>query len=156
MRAEYRTRRIGVVIVSVLALFLQSRSAFSQALQFEQLKTFVYPSVDPSGNPAGRMVQAADGFVYGLTSGLSTNFCASAYRFDPQAPATTFATLWTGSAGNCKVGSAEGIDGAIGDGGLVKAGDGNMYFALPEGGANGDTHGAIFRITAGSGGGAPV
>jgi uncharacterized repeat protein (TIGR03803 family) len=143
-------RTIGVSCF--LILLTATARPVSAQVTFEILKSFIDPSVDTSGttsaNPAGPMVQTDDGWIYGLTTrgGGMNDTCASAYRFYPSDAVGTFQTLWTGAQGNTPDGINHGC--YVADGGLVKAGDGNLYFTTLDGGWG--NAGLIHRITPGA------
>jgi uncharacterized repeat protein (TIGR03803 family) len=134
-----------------LILLTATARPVSAQVTFEILKSFI----DPNGNanPAGPMVQTDvqtdDGWIYGLTTGASGfgHTCASAYRFHPSDAVGTFQPLWTGAQN----GTPDGINHGcyVADGGLVKAGDGNLYFTTLDGGWGGA--GLIHQITPGGG-----
>ena len=69
---------------------------------------------------------------------IRSNLCATAFRFNPSDPAGTFATIWAS-------GGPGGPGCYVGEGGLVGAADGNLYFLTSDGGPCGS--GRIFRLT---------
>ena len=131
-------RRLCVLIV-VLSALAFARAADAQ-FQFETVKTFVDGT--DGYRPSGPLVQANDGWVYGLTQGFglpatgSASQCASAFRFNPVDG--TFHTIWI-SAGQAGPGCF------VGHGGLSLAGDGRIYFVTSDGGNC--NAGRIFRLT---------
>jgi len=138
-------RLFAFVIEGFLSLFCVAFFAPSVTAQppFETVKKFVDGT--DGYQPAGPMAQAPDGWIYGLTIGYglpasgSLSQCASAYRFHPSDPAATFQTVW--------VSGGQGGPGCyVSDGGLVVAGDGNLYFTTRDGGL-GNAPGKVFRLT---------
>jgi len=75
----------------LLAMFSLTRPVWAQAT-FERLHTFTDDGVN-GFTPAGPMVQAANGWIYGLTMNSGPQSpnggwgCGTAFRFDPSDPA---------------------------------------------------------------------
>jgi len=110
---------IGVSFLLIL-LTATTRPVSAQVI-FEALKSF---DTNERWGPLGRLAQASDGWIYGLTDGIGP--CASAFRFEPSDAAGTFETLW--------LGGQNGADCYVLDGGLVQAWDGNLYFNTTDNG----------------------
>jgi uncharacterized repeat protein (TIGR03803 family) len=86
-------------------------------------------------DPAAGLVQASDGNLYGTATGGGTNFDGVIFRITTNG---VFTPLYS---------FTDGHDGALPEGGLVQANDGNLYGTAYDGGTNG--YGGIFRITTG-------
>jgi hypothetical protein len=84
-------------------------------------------------HPAGPLVEGADGWIYGLTQRYgedphsSVTDAGALFRFDPADPAGTYEVVF--SLREYAQGHPGFIGTAVLDGGLVAAGDGNLYFA---------------------------
>jgi uncharacterized repeat protein (TIGR03803 family) len=87
------------------------------------------------GDPLGGLVQAADGNLYGTTSGGGTYSRGTVFRVVTTSGATTVLYSFGGVAN----------DGAGPTTSLIRASDGNLYGTTTGGGAFG--YGTIFRIT---------
>jgi uncharacterized repeat protein (TIGR03803 family) len=88
----------------------------------------------PDGNfPFGTVMQASDGNLYGMTSQGGVNNAGTVFEVTPAGAETV---LWSFGGGS---------DGAIPDGDLIQAGDGNFYGMTNQGGMNG--LGTVFKIT---------
>jgi len=85
-------------------------------------------------DPAGTLVQAIDGGLYGITAGS----CGTVYKIDASGVFTTLHAFCSG--GNCN-------DGCGPVSGLIQATDGNFYGTTLEGGVYGA--GAVFEMTPG-------
>lgn len=94
------------------------------------LHNFNY-SIDGAG-PSGALVQAANGILYGTTSGGGANGAGTVFKITPSGTLTTMYSFGL-------------TDGANPVAGLIQANDGNLYGTTSGGGANG--YGTVFTIT---------
>lgn len=134
---SWPSRRCGASIFGLLVCLVIARPAAAQ-LNFQTLQVF---NGTNGGTPQGPMVQAANGWIYGVTNPVTDSSntlmrAATVYRFDPSNPAATFETIWT---------QEYTPGGAPLDGGLVQAGDGNLYFGLY--GSGYCSQGRVYRVT---------
>ena len=116
MRLAIPRRRICFVALIALSMLMRATAVLAQ-VQFETLKALATDGSEGS-YPRGPVVQTADGWIYGVTTGPDVY---RIFRFDPTNVAGTFTVVF--DAANLQTGAH-----AIGDGGLVLAGDGNVYF----------------------------
>src|ERR1039458_2352751 len=89
--------------------------------------------------PNARLVQAANGDLYGTTNGGGTNNSGTVFKITPGGTLTTLYSFC--SQGGC-------TDGSNPQGGLVQAANGDFYGTTAYGGANGH-YGTVFKITPG-------
>jgi hypothetical protein len=99
-----------------LSVLMRATAGLAQ-VQFETLKALATDGSEGSYS-RGPVVQTADGWIYGVTTGPDVY---RIFRFDPTNVAGTFTVVF--DAASLQTGAH-----AIGDGGLVLAGDGNVYF----------------------------
>jgi uncharacterized repeat protein (TIGR03803 family) len=86
--------------------------------------------------PKGPLVQAANGDLYGTTTGGGKYDSGTVFKITPSGTLTTLHSFC--AEGGCPDGVGPGV-------GLIQATDGNMYGTTVGGGAN--TQGTIFKIT---------
>jgi uncharacterized repeat protein (TIGR03803 family) len=85
------------------------------------------------GSPAGSLVEANDGNLYGTTNGVGANGVGTVFRITPNGVETVLHSF------------AGANDGAHPKGSLIQGSDGNLYGMTAAGGAGGG--GVVFRIT---------
>jgi uncharacterized repeat protein (TIGR03803 family) len=101
------------------------------------------PNCADGEEPAGTLIQAADGALYGTTSSGGTNYCQSyggcgtIFRITPQGKLTTLYSFC--SQMNCTDGYGPGA-------GLAQGTDGDFY-GTTEGGGDSNNDGTVFKIT---------
>ena len=101
------------------------------------LHTFCSQSACTDGQfPAGALVQATNGNLYGVTSYGGVHGSGTIFEITPQGKLTTLYSF---------CGQSFCAEGAYPYSGLAQAADGSLYGATEEGGAYG--HGSIFQIT---------
>lgn len=115
----------GILLAAVLG------ASGARAVQLQVLWSF---SAGPGGiNPSARLVQGSDGALYGTTQGGGSNSAGTVFKITTNG---VFTSLWSFTGGD---------DGTTPAGGLVQAGDGNLYGVSAQGGVDG--LGAIYRIS---------
>jgi uncharacterized repeat protein (TIGR03803 family) len=102
---------------------------------FSTLHTFSGPD---GGNPLGKLLQTADGALYGTTGFAVQWQSPGTYGTVFKLVGSTLSTLYRFSAGSVS-------DGAVPTSGLVAAADGALYGSTSQGGSDG--FGTLFRIT---------
>ena len=93
------------------------------------------------GSPAGQLVQASDGAVYGTTGGGGVNGVGTVYKITLNGTLTTlysFTALSNGYYGT-------NGDGAYPEDGVIEGTDGNFYGVTSKGGTTG--YGTVFKMT---------
>ncbi len=95
-----------------------------------------FDSTTNGAHPAGSVIQATNGMLYGMTSeGGAGGGYGTIFECTPSGTLTTLYNFNTNA----------GLDGAYPTGSLVEANDGNLYGVAQSGGAN--TYGTMFKLT---------
>src|SRR5438093_799824 len=119
------------VCVFVGAMLSLAGAARGQA-SYEVLHAFTYPG----SSPVSPLVQASDGYLYGMTAGGgSSNEGGTVFRMDAAGTLTTLHYFTCSSTEGCQP-----------QAGLIQANDGNFYGTTSAGGAAGG--GTVFRMDA--------
>jgi len=105
------------------------------SMKFTTLASLGY-SIDGAAPQAG-VIQGRDGYLYGTTSVGGTNNAASSTNGTVFKMSTNGALIWAVAFGN-----TNGLDPV---GGVVQAGEGNLYGTTSAGGLDG--YGTVFRLT---------
>ncbi|MBS0378227.1 MAG: IPT/TIG domain-containing protein [Proteobacteria bacterium] len=123
----YGTTYSGGTAQSGSAFKVDSVGALSTLYQFCS-----QPACTDGSFPSAPLLQAADGNLYGTTSGGGTNKAGTIFKLTPGGVLTTLYSF-------------SGNDGSAPTAGLIQATDGNLYGTTSGGGAQ--DGGTIFRIT---------
>ncbi len=121
------TRSGGVYKFGVVFSFDPADSIFTKLKEFDKTN-------GDGSNPAGSLVQANDGKLYGLTPGGGSSSVGTIFSFDPSA------NIYI------KLKDLDYSDGVNPAGSLLKANDGKLYGVTPDGGKAGYYSGVIFSF----------
>ncbi|PYO58778.1 MAG: hypothetical protein DMD83_02265, partial [Candidatus Rokuibacteriota bacterium] len=125
------SRKFVCVFAGLGALLSLAGAARGQA-SYEVLHAFTYPG----SSPVSPLVQASDGYLYGMTAGGgSSNEGGTVFRMDAAGTLTTLHYFTCSSTEGCQP-----------QAGLIQANDGNFYGTTSAGGAAGG--GTVFRMDA--------
>lgn len=105
-------------------------SAGAQARTFKVLHSF---TGSDGANPAGRLIEDADGNLYGTSINGGANGKGTVFKLTARGKESV---LYSFTGGN---------DGGSPNGGVIRDASGNFYGTAPSGGAS--NHGVIFRLT---------
>jgi uncharacterized repeat protein (TIGR03803 family) len=108
-------------------------SIFKVTLAGAQSTIYSFPITNGGGKPFGRLLQGADGYLYGTTSQGGSNANGTVFRM-PTNGGVTYLYSFIG-----------GSDGAAPTAGLVQGADGNFYGTASAGGIY--TYGALFKMS---------